>query len=100
MTDGFAGMGEDVRASLVRLICHISSKLLDPLSSAMRPDRKERVSGVGALGDPLLGLRLLGGHGAARGEGQGNAGEVQQRRKVKERCVGSKQTEAAAQNPL
>jgi hypothetical protein len=62
-------MGEDGRASLVRLICHISNKLLNPLSSAVRPDRKESVSGVGAFGDPLLGLRLLGGHGTARGEG-------------------------------
>jgi hypothetical protein len=45
-------MGEDGRASLVRLIRHISGKQLDPLSSVVRPDRKERVLGVGALGAP------------------------------------------------
>jgi hypothetical protein len=49
-------MGEDGRASLVRLIRHVSSELLNPLSSTMRLDKKERVLGVGAFGDPLLGL--------------------------------------------
>jgi hypothetical protein len=88
------------RTSLVRLIRHISSKQLDPLSFAVCPDRKERIPGVGAFGAPLLGLRPLGGHGAARGEEQGNTGEVRWRKKMKERCVVSEQTEAAAQNPL
>jgi hypothetical protein len=64
VADGFAGMGEDGRALLVHPIRHISSKQLDPLSFAVRPDRKERISRVGALGAPLLGLRPLGGHGA------------------------------------
>jgi hypothetical protein len=36
----------------------------------MRLDRKERVPGVGAFGDPLLGIGLLGGHVAARGRGR------------------------------
>jgi hypothetical protein len=34
MTDGFAGMGEDGRTSLVRLIRHISSKQLVPYPSS------------------------------------------------------------------
>jgi hypothetical protein len=62
-------MGEDGRALLV-LIRQVSSKLLNPLSSAMRLDRKERVSGAGAFGNSLLGLGLLGTNGTARGEGQ------------------------------
>jgi hypothetical protein len=82
-------MCEDGWASLVRPIRHISSKQLDPLSFAMCPDRKERFSRVGSLDTPLPGLRPLGGHGAARGEEQGNTGEVRQRKEMKERCVGS-----------
>jgi hypothetical protein len=70
-TDGHIGMGEDGRTSIVRLIFHIPSKLLEPLSSAMRLDRKERVLGAGAFCDPLLGPGPLGSHGRARGEGQG-----------------------------
>jgi hypothetical protein len=78
-------MGEDGQTSLVRLIRHISNKLLEPLSSAMCLDKKERVSKVGAFDDTLLGLGLLGGHGAARGEGQGDIGRVRQRRNPKVR---------------
>jgi hypothetical protein len=59
-------------------------------------NRKERVSGAGAFGDPLLGLGLLGGHGAARGEERGDVGGVWQRRKTKVRCVGGEKTDAAA----
>jgi hypothetical protein len=60
VADGFAGLGEDGRALLVRPIRHIFSKQLDRLSFAVRPDRKERISRVGALGAPFLDLDLLG----------------------------------------
>jgi hypothetical protein len=99
-TDGFAGMCDDGRASLVRPIRDISSEQLDPLSFNMRPDRKERISGAGALGTPFLGFGPLGGHGAARGKERGSTGGGRRRKKMKERCVGSKQTKAAAQKPL
>jgi hypothetical protein len=96
----FASMCEDSRASLVHPVRHISSEQLDPLSFTMRLDRKERISGAGALGTPFLGFGHLGGHGVATGEDRGSTGGVRRRKKMKERCMGSKQTEAAAQNPL
>jgi hypothetical protein len=71
MTKGFTSMGKDGRASLVRLIRHVSSKLLDPLSSAVRPDRKERVSVVGALGAPFLDLDFLGAMVQREARGRG-----------------------------
>jgi hypothetical protein len=43
---------------------------------------------------------ILVGHHAARGEEQGNTREVRRRKKVKERCIGSEQTEASTQDPL
>jgi hypothetical protein len=73
-TDSRTGMGKDGRTSLVRLIRHIPSELLDHLSSTMRLDRKERVSGAGAFCNPLLGPGPLGIHGAAWGEGRGAGG--------------------------
>jgi hypothetical protein len=99
-TDSFAGVCEDGWASLVCPVCHTSIKELDPLSFTMRPDRKERISGAGAFGAPFLGFGPLGDHGAARGEERGSTGGVRRRKKMKERCVGSKQTETAAQNLL
>jgi hypothetical protein len=59
-------------------------------------DRKERVSGAGAFYNPLLVPRPLGIHGAARGEGQGDAGEVRRRKRSKERCIDSERMEAVA----
>jgi hypothetical protein len=83
-------MCEDGRASLVRPVRHIPSEQLDPLSFAMRPNRKERILGAGALGTPFLGFGLLRGHGAVRSEEQGSTGGVRRRKKMKVRCVGNK----------
>jgi hypothetical protein len=80
-TNGFAGMGQDGWTSLVRCIRHIPSKLFEPLSFTMGLKAKKGISGSGALCNPLLGPRLLGSHGEARGEMQGIIGGVWQRRK-------------------
>jgi hypothetical protein len=99
-TNSFAGMGQDGRTPLVRLVRHISSQLFKPLSFAMGLERKERVSRSGALRNPLFGPRRIGSHAVARGEEQEIAKGVKRTRKLVGRCVGTERTKDAAQNPL
>jgi hypothetical protein len=70
MANGFTGVGQDGRTSLVRRIRHIPNKLIEPLSFAMGLEGKKGVSGSGDLCNSLIGPRLLGSHGEARGEMQ------------------------------
>jgi hypothetical protein len=74
--------------------------LLKPLPFAMGLKRKKGISRSRALCDHLPGPRLLGRHGAARGEVHGIARGVRGRRRWEERCVGSERILRTLPNSL